>query len=156
MISLKVPNKRLLAAAAQDQSLGGEQFELRRVTLSSEMSLESWGSFRGDHVEGCLGGRNHRSKGTEVGKPLTALRAAQRVSSKWPGGENHVSKVLECQAEEVGPCSGGDGEAGIASNLSSILGRSSWPQLKSAIQRTLLQVSIIHQTLAEVLRMQRE
>lgn len=63
-------------------------------------------------MEGFLGGGNHRGKGTEVGKPLTALRTAQRVSTEWPGGENHVSKVLECWAEDVGSRSVGDGEEG--------------------------------------------
>lgn len=92
-------------------------------------------SFGGESVEGFLDGGNHCSKVTKVGKPLTVWGTPKWVSTEWgrPGGKNHVAKVLECYSEEVGLHSVGDGEAMVAPNWSSILGRLSWQQLKSAI-----------------------
>lgn len=65
MTSLEVPKETFLVAAVQDKSLGGERFELQRVTLSSERSLERWGSFRGDvwkgfWVEGTIAAKAQR------------------------------------------------------------------------------------------------
>lgn len=68
-------------------------------------------------------------------KATAAKGTAKWVSERGDGlvGKDRVAEVLECQSEEIGPHSMGDGEAVTASNRSSILGRLGWQRLKSAI-----------------------